>query len=340
MNGSENSKNNNINGRKEESESKNDENRNNNSFMENKEEDIFNDIKENEIINILENQHTWTFFKITITQEKENTDIYLKIEDILDEKYITNNENNNTNGRLLNKEEAKNLTKGEIYIANIIENENIINKNNNNGNNNTYYVLVKDITHKKDLVASLFSSLDKTAEDQNFTYSISIVSANTTGVNDMSYMFYKCKALTAIKGLEKWKTEEVTTMSSMFSGCEKLAEIKLSDNWNTNKVTNMSYMFSECKKLEEIKLSDNWNTSNVENMSNMFRGCEKLKTIKGLEKWKPNKVKNMNSMFEGCKSLNLSNEITLKVAKGCNREDMHTGCTEDFQNKIKVEDTE
>ena len=80
----------------------------------------------------LENNHTWTIFKIIITTGGRN----LKIQNIVSNEYI-NNENNETNALLLNEEEAQ--------IFEINNNENI-----NINNENTYYVRVKDITTKKD----------------------------------------------------------------------------------------------------------------------------------------------------------------------------------------------
>ena len=35
-------------------------------------------------------------------------------------------------------------------------------------------------------------------------------------------MFYGCKELTEIKGLEEWKTDNVENMRYMFCGCENL----------------------------------------------------------------------------------------------------------------------
>ena len=57
-------------------------------------------------------------------------------------------------------------------------------------------------------------------------------------------------------------------------------------------------------------------TANVENMSYMFSKYSSLNGISNIE----------------------NNIITLKVAKVCNRDDMHTDCTKDFQNMIKVEE--
>ena len=59
-------------------------------------------------------------------------------------------------------------------------------------------------------------------------------------------------------------------------------------------------------------------TTNVENMSYMFSKYSSLKGISNIG----------------------NNIIKLKVAKNCNRDDMHTDCTKDFQNMIKVEETE
>ena len=140
--------------------------------MKNSNEDINDNIK---------SQCTWTMFKITITHEYENTNISLKIGDILSEEYINNVDAENNN---------------------IIPEENIINNkeenNNEEGTKTYYYVLINDITTKANVYKSLFSALEKTAIDKNFTYSIEIIDANTTEFTDMNCIFYGCFSLISL----------------------------------------------------------------------------------------------------------------------------------------------
>ena len=262
--------------------------------------EINNKNKIDHIINETKDKYAWTLFKIIITPGEgvQNID-NLKIEDIVSKEYINNenNENNEPNAFFLSEEEAQ-----KIGINN---NENDKNDKKDN-NKNTYYVLVKDITTKKDeyeLNIPFFKNLQSNAQKNKFTYTIEIFAANTTGVEDMGHMFYRCVALTKIVGLNNWDTGNVTDMSYMFGGCEKLTEIKGLDNWNTKSVTNMEGMFWGCEKLTEKKFGDNWNTENVTNMSWMFCGCEKLTEIKFGDNWNTGDVKDMSNMFYNCKVL-------------------------------------
>ena len=281
--------------------------------------EINNKNKIDHIINEMENNHTWTIFKIIITPGEGGQNIdNLIIEDIVSKEYINNenNENNKANAFLLNEEEARTI-KGTIGInnnENININNAILNDENSKDNNkNTYYVLVKDIATKKDendFYITLFSTLKNTAIINKFTYSIEIIDANTTEVTDMSHMFDGCRALTEIKGLDKWNTSSVTDMSCMFAGCEKLTEIKGLDNWDTRGVKDMSGMFNGCKELKEIKFGNNWNTNHVTGMSWMFYNCFSLTEIVGLDKWDTSNVTIMMYMFYACSSLKQLTEIS------------------------------
>ena len=125
-------------------------------------------------------------------------------------------------------------------------------KNNKEEDNKTYYYFfIKDITHRAKYM-SLFSALEETAKNKNFSYSIEIIDANTTEVTDMSWMFFKCEKLIKIEGLDKWDTSKVTDMSFMFSQCNKLESLQDISKWDTKKVTNMSGMFFGCSSLKEL----------------------------------------------------------------------------------------
>ena len=222
-----------------------------------------NDI--DDIIKKMEDNHTGTIFKIIITpgEDVQNID-NLKIEDIVSEEYNNNenNENNEANALLLNEEEAQKI-KETMEInnnENININNNENNKNDNKDNNeNTYYVLVRDITTKKnedDTYRSLFKKLEENPQQNKFTYTIEIFAANTTEVTVMSGMFVGCESLTKIVGLDKWKTDKVTNISGMFYECKALTNIKGIDKWNTENVIDMNCMFTECSPLKEIKFGD------------------------------------------------------------------------------------
>ena len=259
------------------------------SFSKIENQEYFNWVT-NYIKRSMKKQKKWTFFKITITPNNKETKISLdSIKDIVSEEYIhdenkgnVNNidtwqnnidENGNIMFRKFNKYNLNafivgcsdvNFTVGEM--GGKANNDNIKKKNMNNneknnindGKNNKeednktyYYFFIKDITHRAKYM-SLFSALEETAKNKNFSYSIEIIDANTTEVTDMSGMFNECRKLTEIKGLENWETKNVTDMSAMFYGCYNLKSLSGISKWNTGKVTNMSGMFFGCSSLKEL----------------------------------------------------------------------------------------
>ncbi len=149
---------------------------------------------------------------------------------------------------------------------------------------------------------------------------------DTSKVTTMSEMFNNCPALTAIHGMDKWKTPELTDMKSMFYHNTSLTTLDFS-NWDTSKVTTMRYLFNSCtnltsitglgssncltnmdsifghcSSLTEIDVS-HFDTSNVTTMIYSFNGCSKLTTIKGLEQFDTSNVTNMMEMFYYCTNL-------------------------------------
>jgi len=126
---------------------------------------------------------------------------------------------------------------------------------------------------------------------------------NTNNVTGMSYMFCGCSALPSLPDISKWNTNNVTDMSNMFGYCLSLSYLPDISNWNTNNVTDMSYMFYGCSSLLSLPDISKWNTSNVTNMSGMFCRCSSLSSLPDISKWNTNKVKDMNDMFSECSSL-------------------------------------
>ena len=45
---------------------------------------------------------------------------------------------------------------------------------------------------------------------------------DTSNVNDMREMFWRCHQLRIIKGIDKFKTNKVSNMAGMFQECDKL----------------------------------------------------------------------------------------------------------------------
>ena len=163
---------------------------------------------------------------------------------------------------------------------------------------------------------ALFSDCQKLKEI------IGIENLDTEDVTNMSYMFWRCYALTKLD-LSWFETEKVTTMNDMFCGCYSLTELNLekikTDNvtdmhgmfalclslrelnlsgFKTDKVTDMSALFLECKSLIKINLIG-LNTDKVEKMQQMFSHCQSVKNI-DLSSFNTEKVTTMNDMFSEC----------------------------------------
>lgn len=90
---------------------------------------------------------------------------------------------------------------------------------------------------------------------------------DTSGMTDMSYMFYYQLNARTIS-VANFVTSNVTTMSHMFHGCTALQTLNLS-SFDTSKVTSMAEMFRYCENLSVLDLS-NWDTSSVTSMYHMF----------------------------------------------------------------------
>ena len=142
--------------------------------------------------------------------------------------------------------------------------------------------------------------------------SLDLSGLDTSCVTSMYGMFYRCSALTSL-GLSGLDTSRVTDMHVMFCGCSGLTSLGLS-GLDTSRVTDMESMFSECSALTSLDLSG-LDTSEVTDMSSMFNECSGLTSL-GLSKWNTSRVTNMNFMFSGCsvlKSLDLSDLDTSRV---------------------------
>ncbi|MBR4159532.1 MAG: BspA family leucine-rich repeat surface protein [Spirochaetia bacterium] len=144
---------------------------------------------------------------------------------------------------------------------------------------------------------------------------LDLSSFDTSRVNDMSYMFCGCKALTQID-LSSFVTTNVTDMSYMFSSVDSGTADSASNKMNltsldvsgfrTPKVTNMTHMFYMCSNngLTTLDVS-NFNTQNVTDMSYMFgcwSGAPSYVTEFDLRGWNFSNVTTVNRMFDRCQS--------------------------------------
>lgn len=123
-----------------------------------------------------------------------------------------------------------------------------------------------NIIYLTDMFAN--SGLTKIEFDESF---------DTKNVYSMNGMFYNCKNLETIIGLEYFDTKSCFSFQSMFLGCESLTNLDL--NFDTQSATDMSRMFRDCKNLTSISFGEKFVTSKVKDMSQMFAECTSLDTL-------------------------------------------------------------
>ena len=181
--------------------------------------------------------------------------------------------------------------------------------------------IVNDGQTMKDMCTNNYSSIKNIIFDESFkTYAPTslreffknckaletisgLENLNTANVTDMSYMFFKCSALTSLD-LKNFKTARVKHMYYMFSGCSALTSLDLT-NFNTTNVTYMYNMFDGCSALTSLDLT-NFNTANVERMQEMFKGCSTLQSIYVSDNFVVTGIKYENykkNLFTDCKAL-------------------------------------
>lgn len=121
---------------------------------------------------------------------------------------------------------------------------------------------------------------------------------DTTGMTDMSYMFYYQQNVTSLD-VSNFDTSNVTTMDDMFYECRQLTTLNLG-NWNTSALTSTIDMFAYCTRLSTIYNFSNLNTSNVQYMQRMFQGFAQQLTPHpslDLSHFRTSNVQYMQNMF-------------------------------------------
>lgn len=136
----------------------------------------------------------------------------------------------------------------------------------------------------------------------------------TSGVNNISYIFYDCRKLTSID-LSGFDTTNVTNMEGAFKNCKKLSTLSFPDTFVTSNCTNFSSMFYGCNALTNLDLSK-FDTSSNNTVYSMFKNCTNLETL-NLSNFDTTSITNINDekpeekfTFEGLSnltSINLSN---------------------------------
>ena len=132
---------------------------------------------------------------------------------------------------------------------------------------------------------------------------IDVSNWNCSNVTDMEGVFFNCKKLKTVEGLENWDTSSATTMYCLFSKCAALADADVS-NFKTGNVEDMTNLFYGCHSLPEANVA-NWDTGKVKNFSSMFscasdNSGSMLFTELAVENWNVSSAVKMDRMFYGC----------------------------------------
>ena len=136
---------------------------------------------------------------------------------------------------------------------------------------------------------------------------VDLTNANTSSITDMVYVFYYCKKLADITGINTLDTSNVTSMVNMFYECDALTGLDLS-NLDISSVQSMYSMFYGCDNLESVIMHGNGNGS-LGVIASMFYNCSKLSNL-DLSGLGGNNLNGYSSMFTGCtslKNINMSN---------------------------------
>jgi len=140
--------------------------------------------------------------------------------------------------------------------------------------------------------ASMFAGFNYTSSLNRLRIDLS--SWDTSGINNMSRMFYGIGSELSLGDLSQWNTSNVTDMSGMFQFSRNFNSSV--SGWDTSKVTNMSSLFYDASSFLGSGL-ENWNTSNVTNMNSMFYMDSNRGPNANLSGWNTSKVTNMANMF-------------------------------------------
>ena len=135
---------------------------------------------------------------------------------------------------------------------------------------------------------------------------------DTSNVTTMYSMFYNCRDLNMVKGLEDFDVSNVTTIYGMFQGCDSLTRLDLS-KWNPKNLTTMYQCFWDMQKLNYLDISS-WDLANITNGGNFIGGygtMSNLTDVKFGKNWKLNLTTNM---FNRCP--NLTVESLLSIING------------------------
>ena len=202
--------------------------------------------------------------------------------------------------------------------------ENYISENNNSLNdiydcNTTDFKEYSDIDKFDNLYndeyLSSFSSMiyDKNKNNNSLTLDYLLKLNNNLSIyilEDISYMFSGCRALTRLPDISKWDTSDVNNMSYLFFGCSSLTKLPDISEWDMSNVSNIRSMFAHCLSLSNLPDISGWRTDNITDMSELFMYCSSLSSLPNISKWNTSKVKDIHYIFGGCSQLKYLPDIS------------------------------
>ena len=262
---------------------------------------------------------------------EKNNEIHLI--NMIINKFILNNEDNNNQIILELKIEKKDINKDIYFLDNTPNHGNLKELNESNVKvyiNDEKYEFQKYFKPQKEGIYTIKLKFQIEIENCSYMFSncnnlinIDLSSFNSEKVKNTPFMFSFCKSLQNID-LSYFNTENVTNMSYMFIDCAKLENIDLK-SFNTKSVENMSYMFTNCKNLQNLDLTS-FSTQNVTNMSYMFSGCQNIANI-NLTSFNTQNVTDMSSMFYDCKNIDNIILLSFKTKNVEEMSDMFSYCS-------------
>ena len=94
-------------------------------------------------------------------------------------------------------------------------------------------------------------------------------------------LFENCRGLRLINGIEQWNTTGIENMSYMFAGCTHLVSLNLS-SFDISNAHGIENMFERCENLRYLDISNiiMGEEANYYNTSDMFRDCNNLRHIR------------------------------------------------------------